>query len=118
VADDGPGIAPEEQERIFNRFYRAPTAGFNQGSGLGLPIARGMVELHGGRLWVESTPERGSTFVLAVPASTPGRRSTTGDNGAEARALTASERTPPTRARRRSESRQLEPPAATRGGQE
>ncbi len=76
VTDDGPGIAPAEQERIFDRFYRAPTAGFNQGSGLGLPIARGMVELHGGQLWVESTPGLGSTFVLAVPASPVARAPT------------------------------------------
>jgi signal transduction histidine kinase len=66
VTDDGPGIAPDEQERIFERFYRVSASG-SAGSGLGLAIARGLVELHGGRLWVESTPGRGSTFRLAIP---------------------------------------------------
>jgi signal transduction histidine kinase len=66
VTDDGPGIAPAEQERIFERFYRVGASG-SAGSGLGLAIARGLVELHGGRLWVESAPGRGSTFRLAIP---------------------------------------------------
>ncbi|HEV7214493.1 MAG TPA: PAS domain S-box protein [Chloroflexota bacterium] len=67
VSDDGPGIAPAEQARIFDRFYRAPGTAGNQGSGLGLPIARGLAELHGGRLDVESTPGRGSTFTITLP---------------------------------------------------
>jgi phosphoserine phosphatase RsbU/P len=66
VADDGPGIALEDQERIFERFYRVSGSG-SAGSGLGLAIARGLVELHGGRLWVESRPARGSTFHVALP---------------------------------------------------
>jgi len=69
VADDGPGIPPEAQELIFERFYRvsnAPAAG-TQGTGLGLAIARGLVDLHGGRLWVESTLGRGSTFRISLP---------------------------------------------------
>ncbi|MCL4531943.1 MAG: sensor histidine kinase, partial [Actinobacteria bacterium] len=73
VADDGPGIPPGEQARIFERFYRAthlPTGG-KGGSGLGLPIARAMVELHGGRLWVESRPGEGATFWVAVPIARP-----------------------------------------------
>jgi phosphoserine phosphatase RsbU/P len=69
VSDDGPGIPPDEQERIFERFYRVSGAASSgpAGSGLGLAIARGLVELHGGRLWVESTPGRGSTFHVSLP---------------------------------------------------
>jgi signal transduction histidine kinase len=69
VADQGPGIPAADQERIFERFYRVPSAGGTgpAGSGLGLAIARGLAELHGGRLWVESTPGQGSTFRLTLP---------------------------------------------------
>jgi signal transduction histidine kinase len=66
VADDGPGIPAGEEERIFERFYRVPGSG-SAGSGLGLAIARGLVELHAGRLWVESTPGAGSTFRIRLP---------------------------------------------------
>ena len=66
VTDDGPGIATEDQERIFDRFYRAAGASAS-GSGLGLAIARGLVELHGGRLWVDSAPGAGSTFFVSIP---------------------------------------------------
>jgi sigma-B regulation protein RsbU (phosphoserine phosphatase) len=68
VTDDGPGIAPEDHERIFERFYRVSGSG-SMGSGLGLAIARGIVELHGGRIWVESSPGRGSTFFITLPAA-------------------------------------------------
>ncbi|MCL4545302.1 MAG: PAS domain S-box protein [Chloroflexi bacterium] len=74
VSDDGEGIAPADCERIFDRFYRAPGAQPNQGSGLGLPIARGMVELHGGTLSVESTLGKGSTFLLRLPLEKKVRR--------------------------------------------
>jgi signal transduction histidine kinase len=66
VTDDGPGIAPDQQERIFERFYRV-TGAASSGTGLGLAIARGLVDLHGGRLWVESTPGQGSTFHVTLP---------------------------------------------------
>jgi signal transduction histidine kinase len=66
VADDGPGIPSDDLERIFERFYRVRGSG-SAGSGLGLAIARGLVELHGGRLLVESTPGLGSTFRIALP---------------------------------------------------
>jgi signal transduction histidine kinase len=72
VTDDGPGIPAEEHERIFERFYRvsnSPSAG-PAGSGLGLAIARGLIDLHGGRLWVESTPGHGSTFLIRLPIGT------------------------------------------------
>jgi signal transduction histidine kinase len=68
VTDDGPGISPDEQERIFERFYRVGRSR-SMGSGLGLAIARGLVELHGGQLSVESTPGAGSTFRVTLPRS-------------------------------------------------
>ena len=70
VQDTGIGIAVEDQERIFERFYRADHDLVNQqaGTGLGLPIARSLVELHGGRLWLESELGRGSTFRFTLPA--------------------------------------------------
>jgi len=67
VSDDGPGIPPEEQERIFDKFYVVADGRGPAGVGLGLYIARQLVELHGGRIWVESTPGRGSTFRFTVP---------------------------------------------------
>jgi signal transduction histidine kinase len=71
VMDDGPGIPSEEHERIFERFYRGNGAAATGrvGSGLGLAIARGLVDLHGGRLWVESAPGRGSTFRISLPTA-------------------------------------------------
>jgi PAS domain S-box-containing protein len=75
VADDGPGIPEEDQPRLFERFYRPKTESDRrtQGSGLGLPIAKALVELHGGRIWVESRPGNGATFRIAL---TNGRRGT------------------------------------------
>ena len=69
VADQGPGIPAADRERIFERFYRVPSArgAGPAGSGLGLAIARGLAELHGGRLWVDSAPGEGSTFRLTLP---------------------------------------------------
>ena len=71
VADSGPGIAPEDQDRIFEEFQQARgTDGGERpdGTGLGLALARKLVELHGGRLWVESVPGEGSTFRFTLPA--------------------------------------------------
>jgi two-component system, OmpR family, sensor histidine kinase KdpD len=70
VIDRGPGIPAADQTRIFEPFYRAdgPAGERHPGSGLGLAIARGFVEANGGRIWVESTPGRGSTFVVELPA--------------------------------------------------
>jgi PAS domain S-box-containing protein len=69
VADNGPGIPRAEWERIFQRFYRSPTEAARrvQGSGLGLPIARGVVELHGGRISVDSPPDSGAVFRIHLP---------------------------------------------------
>jgi len=69
VADTGIGIPLAEQERIFERFYRADAARSREagGTGLGLSIAKHIVEAHGGRLWVESTVGSGSRFYFSIP---------------------------------------------------
>jgi len=69
VQDDGPGIPEAEQARIFERFYRLDGRGSRDpgGIGLGLPIARAMVELHGGKMWVESLPGAGAAFWASIP---------------------------------------------------
>jgi signal transduction histidine kinase len=74
VADTGSGIAAEDQELIFEEFGQAPGHGGvrHEGTGLGLPLSRRFVELHGGRLWVESTLGEGSTFRFTLPIRQPG----------------------------------------------
>ena len=68
VVDRGPGLAYGEHERVFEPFYRGPSAGAgNTGSGLGLAIVRGFVEANGGRVWAESLPGQGTTFVVELP---------------------------------------------------
>jgi len=67
VEDTGVGIPPDAVNKIFDRFWQArPTP--RRGSGLGLAIARGIIEAHGGRIWVESEPGRGSVFSFSLPA--------------------------------------------------
>ena len=69
VADEGPGISLEDQEQLFTRFYRGQSArqSGEPGAGLGLPITKALVELHGGRIWLESQPGAGSTFIVTLP---------------------------------------------------
>jgi signal transduction histidine kinase len=69
VSDTGPGIAEDEQERVFDRFYRpdASRARSSGGAGLGLAIVRSLVEAHGGRVGVTSMVGQGSTFTIALP---------------------------------------------------
>jgi signal transduction histidine kinase len=67
TSDTGPGIPPEQQARIFDRYWQAEETA-QLGTGLGLSIAKGLVELHGGRIWVSSQPGQGSTFSFSLPA--------------------------------------------------
>jgi signal transduction histidine kinase len=72
VHNTGPAIALEDLPHIFTSFYmgersRAQARRTTRGAGLGLAIARGFVESHGGRLWVESAPEQGTTFTFSLP---------------------------------------------------
>jgi two-component system OmpR family sensor kinase len=69
VIDSGPGIAPEELPRVFDRFYRTAALRGRTGTGLGLPIARWIAEEHHGKLSVESTPGEGSAFTVWLPAA-------------------------------------------------
>jgi signal transduction histidine kinase len=66
VADDGPGIAPDDLPHVFDRFWQGGPERA-EGGGLGLAIARELVRAHGGRIWVESTPSSGSTFLFELP---------------------------------------------------
>lgn len=65
VSDTGPGMTEATRERAFEPFFRGAVA--YPGSGLGLAVARDIVEQHGGRIWVQSAPGRGATFAFAVP---------------------------------------------------
>jgi two-component system sensor histidine kinase KdpD len=67
VADQGPGIVPGDEERIFEKFYRAPHQQPRSGTGLGLAICRGIVELHGGTIRAANRPEGGALFRMELP---------------------------------------------------
>jgi signal transduction histidine kinase len=78
VRDTGPGIAPEHVDKIFQPFYRAPAVDkMAKGAGLGLAIAKSLVESHHGRLWVETEPNRGSCFSFTLRSATPLRPAST-----------------------------------------
>ena len=70
VADTGPGIAASEKEHLFEAYWSAERHG-KRGTGLGLFITRGVVEAHGGKIWVESEPGRGATFFFTLPLAHP-----------------------------------------------
>jgi signal transduction histidine kinase len=71
VADRGRGVPADKHERIFERFGQVDASDAREkgGTGLGLPIARSIVEQHGGRIWVDSEAGRGATFWFTLPAA-------------------------------------------------
>lgn len=73
VTDTGPGIPPEETTKIFEEFYQIADVNkqIPQGTGLGLAISKALVEMHGGKIWVESELGKGSTFAFILPAEQP-----------------------------------------------
>ena len=79
VTDSGGGIAPQDQPRVFDRFYRAEKAliaGLGE-TGVGMSIIKALVEAHQGQVWVESEMGRGSTFVFALPFITAEKQNST-----------------------------------------
>jgi signal transduction histidine kinase/DNA-binding response OmpR family regulator len=82
VRDSGPGIPPEEQQRIFEAFYRATQTGKSaEGTGLGLAITQRLVELHGGHLGLESQPNIGSCFYFTLPSAATFEKTEVSDKG-------------------------------------
>lgn len=67
ISDTGIGIGPKDLPHIFERFYKADKARNSAGTGLGLSIAKHVIQVHGGRIWVESEPGKGSTFTFTLP---------------------------------------------------
>ena len=70
VADDGPGIAPEDLPHVFERFFRGKGTGVG-GSGIGLAVVAGLVNAHGGEVAVASEPGHGTTFTVRLPQAAP-----------------------------------------------
>jgi signal transduction histidine kinase len=89
VTDTGPGIAPEHHAKLFERFYRVDSARSSEegGTGLGLALAKWIVESHRGHIEVSSAPGRGSSFTVHLPAL---RRPTGGQSGMERSPVEAS----------------------------
>jgi PAS domain S-box-containing protein len=71
VTDTGPGISAEKQARVFDRYWQSSAGARQRGAGLGLSIAKGIVEAHGGRIWVRSVPGEGSEFAFTIPQAEP-----------------------------------------------
>ncbi len=77
VSDTGIGIPPDEHDSIFDKFHQvAAVTGMREGTGLGLPITRRLVEQHGGRIWLESEPGKGSRFTFTIPLEAAHEKST------------------------------------------
>ncbi len=72
VEDEGPGIRPDEREKIFGKFYRGEASSrSSSGTGLGLAVTREIVRFHGGRIWVEDVQPHGARFVISLPVNAP-----------------------------------------------
>ena len=67
VADRGPGLKPGDEQRVFDKFYRAAGDGSRSGAGLGLAICRGIIDLHSGRIWAENRAGGGAVFSFTIP---------------------------------------------------
>jgi signal transduction histidine kinase len=69
IGDNGCGVPPGDEEIIFEKFHRTSTAGDGnpQGTGLGLPISRHIIEYHNGRIWVDPAPAVGARFIFFIP---------------------------------------------------
>jgi signal transduction histidine kinase len=67
VADQGPGVPPEQQPQVFDRFWRS-TGSAVKGTGLGLFIAKGIVDAHGGKIWIDTSTNGGARFHFTLPA--------------------------------------------------
>ncbi|HEV3235663.1 MAG TPA: sensor histidine kinase KdpD [Gemmataceae bacterium] len=67
VSDHGPGLPPGDEKRVFEKFYRSPTTSSRSGAGLGLTICRGIIELHGGKIWAKNRDGGGTTFGFSLP---------------------------------------------------
>lgn len=68
VSDEGPGIAPNDMPHVFDRFYRSPdTARLTKGAGLGLYLAKAIVEAHGGRIWLDQSSDKGGRICFSLP---------------------------------------------------
>jgi len=72
VADSGPGIHPDELQSVFEKFYRLQQVSDTTGVGLGLSIAKGIIELHGGRIWAANRDGGGAVVSIALPAHKAG----------------------------------------------
>ncbi len=86
VSDTGPGIAEEDLQHLFERHWRSREPGY-KGTGLGLHIAKGIVEAHGGRIWAESTLGQGATFFFTIPAMDGDHPAPGAGRGSPARAV-------------------------------
>jgi two-component system sensor histidine kinase KdpD len=81
VADEGPGVPPGQEERIFEKFHRASSG--RRGFGLGLPICRAIVTAHGGRIWAENRMPRGIVFRFTLPLGDGPRPAMESDSDAD-----------------------------------
>ena len=80
IADSGCGIAPEFHQEIFQEYFSTPAPGYLASSGLGLAIAQNIIQAHGGKIWVQSAPGKGSSFCFLLPYVPP---SASGDSPRE-----------------------------------